>query len=86
MDENKNKYKQIRAAAQITQFGLSMISPVILCLIFALWLKNTFNIGNWVVIVAILLGVASSCMTMFNYIKTVKKEMGGKEHDEKRKD
>ena len=83
MDKDKNLYKHIRAAAYITQFGLSMVSPIILCLILALWLKNTFNMGTWVVIVAILFGAGSSCVTMLNFIKIVKKEMGGKEHDKK---
>lgn len=81
-----NKYKHMKAAAYITQFGLSMVSPIILCLIFALWLKNSFNVGNWVVLAAILLGTAASCVTMVNYIKIVKKEMGGKNDDEKNMD
>ncbi len=79
-----NKYKHMRAAAHLTQFGLSMVSPIILCLIFALWLKNTFNIGSWVILVAILLGAAASCMTMFKFMNTVKKEMEDRDNDEKR--
>lgn len=78
-----NKYKHMRAVAHLTQFGLSMVSPIILCLIFALWLKNTFNTGDWIVFMAILLGVGASCITMFNFIKMVKKEMGGKDNDKK---
>ena len=81
-----NKYKYMRAAAHITQFGLSMVSPIILCLIFAIWLKNTFNIGDWVLIVAILSGVGASVMTMVNFIKTVRNEVEGKKHDEKNMD
>ncbi|MGM9551466.1 MAG: AtpZ/AtpI family protein [Clostridia bacterium] len=81
---DKDKYKHMRAAAWITQFGLSMVSPIILCVIFALWINNTFNTGTWVVIVGMLLGVAASFTTMASFIKTVKKEMEDKEDDKKR--
>ena len=84
MSEEKNKYRHMRAAAHLTQFGLNMVSPIILCLIAALWIKNTFNTGNWVAIVAIILGVSASVLNMFSFIKAVKKEMGGEHNDKKR--
>lgn len=81
---DKDKYKHMRAATWITQFGLSMVSPIILCVIFALWLRNTFNTGDWLVLVAIIVGVAASFVTMVSYMKTVKKEMEDKDDDKKR--
>lgn len=84
--EDNNKYRYMRAAAHLTQFGLNMVSPIILCIIIAIWLRSKFNIGSWVVIVAIILGVAAAGLNMATFIKNVNKEMGGKEHDEKRED
>lgn len=86
MNDNNNKYAYMRALAHLTQFGLSMVSPVLLCTLLSLWLKDTFNTGNWVVIVAIILGVCASGLNMMKFIKVVKNEMRGKEHDEERKD
>lgn len=86
MADNNDKYKHMRAAAHLTQFGLNMVSPIILCILIAVWLKNTFNIGDWVVIVAIILGVAAAGLNMATFIKTVNKEMGGKNDDKERKD
>lgn len=82
--ENNEKYKHIRAAAHLTQFGLNIVTPIILCIMFALWLKNKFNMGGWVVIVAIILGVAAAVLNMITFIKTVNREIGGKNNDEKR--
>lgn len=84
MSENNEKYKQIRALAHLTQFGLNMVTPIVLCVMFALWLKNKFNMGGWTVIVAIILGVAAAMLNMIKFIKTVNREMGGKNNDEKR--
>lgn len=78
----EDKYKNMRAAAHITQFGLSMVSPIILCIVVALWLRNSFGTGDWVMLLAIALGVMSSVVNMITFIKTVQKEIGGKKHDE----
>lgn len=86
MSDNENRYRHLRAMGHITQFGLDMVTPIVLCTIFAVWLKNTLDAGNWIVIVAIIIGVAVSGLNMYKFIKTVNKELGGKEHDEKRKD
>lgn len=81
-----DKYKHVRAAAYLTQFGLNMVSPIVLCIVIGLWLKNKFNLGSWLMIVAILLGVAASFLNMITFIKTVTKEVGGEARDKKRSD
>lgn len=86
MSDNENKYRYLRAAAHITQFGLDMVTPIVLFTILAVWLKNKLDVGGWVVIVAIIIGVACSGLNMYKFIKTAEKETGGREHDEKRKD
>lgn len=86
MSDNENKYRYLRAAAHITQFGLDMVTPIVLFTILAVWLKNKLDMGGWVVIVAIIIGVACSGLNMYKFIKTAEKETGGREHDEKRKD
>lgn len=84
MSGNENKYRYLRAAAHVTQFGLDMVTPIVLCTIISVWLKNKLNTGNWLVIVAIIVGVGASALNMVKFIKTVNKETEGKRHDEKR--
>lgn len=83
---DNDKYKHLKAAGHITQFGLDMVAPMVLCIIIATWIKNAFNTGSWIVIVAIITGVACSVLNMIKFIKAVNNEMGGKEHDKKRED
>ncbi len=83
MSDN-NKYKHLKAVSHITQFGLDMVTPIVLCTVIAVWLKNKFYIGNWIVIVAIIIGVACMILNLTKFVNTVNKEMGGKDNDEKR--
>ena len=86
MSDNEHRYRYLRAAAHIPQFGLDMVTPIVLCTIIAVWLKNKLELGGWIVIVAIILGIGASALNMVKFIKTVDKEIGGGKHDEKRED
>ena len=83
MPDNENKYKNLRAAAWLTQFGLNMVSPIIIAIIIASWLRNKFSLGDWVMLLAIILGVGASAVSMLSFIKTVQRENGGKSDDKK---
>ena len=83
MPDNEKKYKNLRAAAWLTQFGLNMVSPIILALLLASWLKNKFGFGSWVVFLAVVFGVGAAFTSMFSFIKTVRRESGGKNDDKK---
>lgn len=68
----------LTALAMITQFGLSVITPILLCTLGSLWLKNKFALGNFTVIIGIIIGIGAGIMSMINMIRRmndiVKKE------------
>lgn len=82
MSGKNDRYKSIRALAWVTQLGLNMVTPLVLCIIVAAWLKNKFGTGDWIIFAAIIIGAGSSMVSLFSYIKTVNKESGEKDHDE----
>jgi hypothetical protein len=53
----------------ITQFGVSLISPILLCLFVSIWIQERFQIGYWVVIIGILLGIAAMMNTFYRFYK-----------------
>ena len=67
------KHSLAKALAWLTQLGINMISPLIICIIAALWLKNKFNLSNSIVVVAIIIGAASGYMSLIKFIREVKK-------------
>lgn len=61
----------------LTQFGLSVALPPVLFLLGAVWLKNEFALGGWVVLVGLLLGLAGSVGSLRSNLKSIDRE--GKE-------
>ena len=64
----KEFFRSLRPLAYFTQFGISIISPILLCTFLGVWLYNRFSLGVWVLIVGIFLGLggaASNFLTIF---------------------
>ena len=60
----KGLYDVARHLVWLTQFGLSIVIPPVLCIMGAVWLRRQFALGGWVVAVGIFVGVlaAVSCL------------------------
>ena len=75
----KNK-SVFTALGMITQFGISTITPMLLCIFVAVWLQSRFGLGDWVVLVGVLMGVGSGFMSMMKMIRQMS-ELSRKEDD-----
>jgi len=53
----------------LTQIGLSMAIPPILSLLLARWLQNRFELGNWIMILAIVLGIGGMITNLLEYVR-----------------
>ena len=73
----KNLYQITRHLVWLTQFGLSVVLPPVLFLLGAVWLKNRFGLGGWVVLVGLLVGVVGSLGSLRSSLKSMDRE--GKE-------
>ena len=70
---DNNRHKTTKALAWLTLLGFNMISPLIICVLAAAYLRNKFNLGNWIMIIAVVIGAASGYMSLVNFIRAVKK-------------
>lgn len=52
--------KALRNLAWLTQLGLSVAAPPVLCIAGACWLRNRFSLGGWIVAAGVLLGVGGA--------------------------
>ena len=62
----------------LTQLGLSLAVPPVLCLFLAGWLAERFLWGPWVWAAAILLGVGASACTFAEFMRMFLRRSGGK--------
>lgn len=56
----------------ITQLGFSIISPLLVSVLGAAWLKDRFELGAWIIIVGLILGLGgavSAGVTFYRHSK-----------------
>ena len=76
-DENKDAspgFKVLQNLTYLTQLGLTIALPLVFCIFGASWLQKRFNLGSWIVLVGIILGIGSAACSLFGFIKTMSKK------------
>ena len=88
MKKNKEKTEILQGLSSITQLGLSVAVPPILCIFLALWLQKKFSVGDWIVPVCLAVGLISGICSFASFIRTARYKAEKKEapRDEDRQD
>ncbi|MGN1346987.1 MAG: AtpZ/AtpI family protein [Eubacteriales bacterium] len=63
MKQQNSLHEMMRSLGRIggvAGFGLSVVTPLVLCILFAVWLRSRFGVGEWVIVAALLVGLISS--------------------------
>ena len=80
--EHPNKQAQwfewIKMAMGVTQLGLSLVTPLVLLVLLAFWLRRTFSLGNWVVLAGLALGLASMGVTFYRIYRGILRQAKNK--------
>lgn len=63
--------KNLQLLTWLTQLGLSTAIPLAGFVLLAVWLKNRFGLGNWVLFVGIGLGVFSAIDGFYKSLKAL---------------
>ena len=72
---DKNKRESLKALSMISQFGISMITPILLCVLLAKFLVNRyFPSQNWIIVFGVILGALSSFYSMIKLIGQINKK------------
>lgn len=76
---NKGFNEIIKTLPLVGQLGISLVMPLLLCILLAYWLTRRFGIGGWVYIPALIFGLGASFMTAYKvYLSSVNKSKKGK--------
>lgn len=60
------------------QLGFSLAMPLILCIWGAIWLKDRFGLGNWIVIAGLILGLGGAVSSFNGFIRYVQRKAAQK--------
>lgn len=59
----------------LTQFGLSLITPLLLCIGVCMWLSQRMGVGGWVYIPGFFFGMGGSAMVAYRlYLAVTSKQ------------
>ncbi len=53
----------------VAGFGLSVVTPLVVCILLAVWLKNRYGLEDWIMVVAVVVGLISSACGAYRSIK-----------------
>ncbi len=62
-------FRVLQNLAWLTQLGLSLAVPPVLCLWAAGWLTRRFGLGGWIYAAAIVLGIGASACTFIQFAR-----------------
>ena len=64
--------KDMKLLIWMTQLGLSVAVPPAVLIVLAVWLKNRFSWGNWVIILGVVLGLLLAVEGLRTSLKAMK--------------
>ena len=71
-------FSVLQGLTWLTQLGLSLAVPPLLCLLGAGWLARQFSLGPWIWVLGILLGLGAAGCTFAEFARMFLRQNGGK--------
>ena len=68
---DNDKRRIFKAMATVTQLGLDIITPLVLCVFFTNWLIGKFSLSDRWMLLAIAIGVVSGFLNLIKFIKNI---------------
>lgn len=66
--------KHLRHIVMLTQFGLSIVLPLVLSILLARYLTVRFSLGGWVMLLGIFLGLGGAVSGLVKGLKQLQRE------------
>ena len=64
----------VRYMSWLVQLGVSVVTPVVLCLLAGLWLQERFSLGSWVVLVGLAVGLLTGASVFMQFLRYAQRE------------
>ena len=65
----RNNVKDLQLLSWLTQLGFSTAIPLVGFVLLAVWLKNRFSLGNWILFAGIALGLICAVNGFYRNLK-----------------
>lgn len=68
------KLSALKYLVWVSSLSASLITPIVICVLFAGWLQKRFLLGGWVMGVAIVLGLLTAVMNLVKFFRFVQQQ------------
>lgn len=72
--DGKPYFQILKNITFLTQVGLSLAAPLVLCIWGTVWLRDRFSLGDWVVLAGIVLGLGGAASSFISFARYVSRE------------
>ena len=72
----KSGFRIAKALVWLTQFGLSIAAPPVIFILGALWLRDNYSLGGWIVALGVILGVLGAVGGLISSMKSISQISG----------
>ncbi len=73
--------KDVNLLVWLTQLGISVAAPLVLLILLAIWLRDHWGWGDWIVVVGVILGVICAVDGLRVSLKILSKMAKDKKED-----
>lgn len=68
------KIHALKYLVWVSALSASLVTPIVICVLAAQWLKRHFSLGSWVIIAAIAIGLAAAGLNLIKFFRFVQKQ------------
>lgn len=68
-------FQFLQYLSYLTQLGLSIAVPPVLCVLAAGWLQKRFGIGDWIMLCGIFLGIGAGASSFLSFIRYFRRQI-----------
>ena len=64
-------FKTLKHLSWLTQAGISVAAPLILCIGGGIWLAETLPLGHWPILIGVVLGIGGALCSLLGFFKVI---------------
>ena len=73
--------KNLNLIVWLTQLGLSVVAPLAIWILLAVWLQNRLQWGDWVIVAGVVLGIICAASGLRSSLKLMESMAKGKKEE-----
>ncbi len=81
MNDRKGILTAIKNLGLVSQIAISMVTPIVLMILLASWIRSRTGVGEWIYILFAVLGVGGGASSVWVYMKKAIREAEESEKD-----